>query len=34
MMPVENIQIQLVDTPLLDREFVEPELLDLIRRAT
>ena len=33
MMPVENIQIQLVDTPPLDREFVEPELLDLIRRA-
>jgi ribosome-interacting GTPase 1 len=33
MMPVENIQIQLVDTPSLDREYVEPELLDLIRRA-
>jgi len=33
MMPFENIQIQLVDTPPLDREFVEPDLLDLIRRA-
>ena len=33
MMPVENIQIQLVDTPSLDRNFVEPELLHLIRRS-
>ena len=33
MMPVENIQIQLVDTPPLNRDFVEPELLDLIRRS-
>jgi ribosome-interacting GTPase 1 len=33
MMPVDNIQIQLVDTPPLDREYVEPELLDLIRRS-
>lgn len=33
MMPVENIQIQLIDTPPLDQEFVEPELIDLIRRA-
>ncbi|MBC7261431.1 MAG: 50S ribosome-binding GTPase [Chloroflexi bacterium] len=33
MMPVEDIQIQLVDTPPLDRDYVEPELLDLIRRA-
>ncbi len=33
MMPVENIQIQLVDTPPLDRDFVEPELMDLIRRS-
>jgi ribosome-interacting GTPase 1 len=32
MMPVENIQIQLVDTPPLNRDYVEPELLDLIRR--
>jgi len=33
MMPVENIQIQLIDTPPLDREYIEPDLLDLIRRA-
>ena len=33
MMPVENIQIQLVDTPSLDREYVESELMDLIRRS-
>ncbi|MGC8788047.1 MAG: GTPase [Anaerolineae bacterium] len=33
MMPVEDIQIQLVDTPPLDRDYVEPELIDLIRRA-
>lgn len=31
MMPVEDIQIQLVDTPPLNRDFVEPELLHLIR---
>jgi ribosome-interacting GTPase 1 len=33
MMPVENIQIQLIDTPPLNRDFVEPELLDLIKRS-
>jgi len=33
MMPFENIQIQLVDTPSLDRDYVEPALLDLIRRS-
>lgn len=33
MMPVEDIQIQLVDTPPLDREYLEPELFDLIRQA-
>jgi len=33
MMPVENIQIQLVDTPPLNRDYLEPELLDLIRRS-
>jgi ribosome-interacting GTPase 1 len=32
MMPLENIQIQLIDTPPVNREFMEPELLDLIRR--
>ncbi len=33
MMPVENVQIQLIDTPPLSRDYVEPELLNLIRRA-
>jgi ribosome-interacting GTPase 1 len=33
MMPVDNIQVQLVDTPSLDRDFVEPALFDLVRRA-
>ena len=33
MMLVENVQIQLVDTPPLNRGFVEPELLSLIRRS-
>jgi ribosome-interacting GTPase 1 len=33
MMQVENIQIQLIDTPPLDREHVEPQLVDLIRRS-
>lgn len=33
MMPVENIQIQLIDTPPLNRDFVEPESLNLIRRS-
>jgi ribosome-interacting GTPase 1 len=33
MMLMENIQIQLIDTPPLSQEFVEPELLDLIRRS-
>jgi len=33
MMPVDNIQVQLVDTPALDRDFVEPALFDLVRRA-
>jgi ribosome-interacting GTPase 1 len=30
---VDNVQIQLIDTPPLDREYLEPELIDLIRRA-
>ena len=33
MMPLEDIQIQLIDTPPLDRNFVEPELPHLIRRS-
>jgi ribosome-interacting GTPase 1 len=33
MMPFENIQIQLIDTPPLSPEYVEAEFMDLIRRA-
>lgn len=33
MMPFENIQVQLVDTPPLSRDFVEPRLRELIRKA-
>lgn len=33
MMPVEDIQIQLVDTPTFSKEYVKPELTDLIRRS-
>lgn len=33
MMQVEDVQIQLIDTPPLNRDFVEPEMMDLIRRA-
>lgn len=33
MMLIENVQIQLVDTPPLDRGFVEPELVNLIRQS-
>ena len=33
MMPMEDIRIQLIDTPSLDREYVEPELVNLIRRS-
>jgi ribosome-interacting GTPase 1 len=33
MMPVEDIQIQLIDTPPLNRDFVEPGFLDLVRRS-
>lgn len=33
MMPVENVQIQLIDTPPLNRDFVDPEMLNLIRRS-
>lgn len=32
MMPYEDIQIQLVDTPPLDGDYVEPALFDLARR--
>jgi len=33
MMPFENIQIQLIDTPPMSREYTEPWLSDIIRRA-
>jgi hypothetical protein len=33
MMLVDNVQIQLIDTPPLDRDFIEPILMELIRRA-
>ena len=31
MMPIKDIQVQLIDTPPLSREHTEPELIDLIR---
>jgi ribosome-interacting GTPase 1 len=33
MMPAENVQIQLIDTPPLSRDYVKAEFMDLIRRA-
>lgn len=33
MMEVENVQVQLIDTPPLNKEFVEPEMLNLLRRS-
>lgn len=33
MMVVNNVQIQLIDTPPLDRDYVAPLLFDLIRRS-
>lgn len=33
MMPIENTQIQLIDTPPLNQDYMEPDMLDLIRRA-
>ena len=33
MMLMENVQVQLIDTPPLNREFIEPEFVDLVRRA-
>ena len=33
MMDVGNVPVQLIDTPPLTREFVDPEMLNLIRRA-
>jgi ribosome-interacting GTPase 1 len=31
MMPLEDIQVQLIDTPPLNKEHTEPELFDLVR---
>lgn len=33
MLQIDNIQVQLIDTPPLDREFIEPQFIELIRRA-
>jgi ribosome-interacting GTPase 1 len=33
MMPMENIQIQLIDTPPLSGDYVEPELIELIKKS-
>jgi ribosome-interacting GTPase 1 len=33
MMQVEDVQVQLIDTPPLNRDFVESEMMDLIRRS-
>ena len=33
MMPCEDIQIQLVDTPPLSEQYVDPDMMNLIRRA-
>jgi len=33
MMLVDNVQVQLIDLPPLSRDYVEPELLSLIRRS-
>lgn len=33
MMEVKQVQFQLIDTPSLDRDFIEPPLMDLARRA-
>jgi len=33
MMPIDNVQVQLIDTPPLNEEFMKPELFQLIRQA-
>jgi ribosome-interacting GTPase 1 len=33
MMPIEDFQVQLVDTPSLDRDYIEPEMYELIKRS-
>ncbi len=32
MMPIGNVQVQLIDTPPLNPDFIQPEMMDLIRR--
>ena len=33
MMPIENIQVQLIDMPPLNKDYIEPELMELILRS-
>jgi ribosome-interacting GTPase 1 len=33
MMMIDNVQVQVIDTPPVDREFVEPEFFVMLRRA-
>ncbi|MBN1178045.1 MAG: 50S ribosome-binding GTPase [Anaerolineae bacterium] len=33
MMPIEDVQVQLIDTPPLSQEFIDPDMLSLIRRS-
>jgi len=33
MMPIDNVQVQLIDTPPLNGEHIEPEMMAMIRRA-
>lgn len=33
MLQIDNVQVQIIDTPPLSREYVDPELLNAIRRA-
>ena len=33
MMPIDNVQVQLIDTPPLTADYIEPQLIELIRRA-
>jgi ribosome-interacting GTPase 1 len=33
MMPIKNVQVQLIDTPSIDRDFSEPEFFELLKRA-
>lgn len=33
MIAIDNVQVQLIDTPALDRDYIEPDHIDLIRRS-